>query len=386
MDTLSTQILSLAMQALLGTETIEQAILFTLYYRLLLLETTSDTVENWKEILFMTWKRISGFQEDYELEIKKEIVSPVPPLNSKVARKQKKMEDGLKIETDFEPQYKEIMALIDERIDTIQNFVNGVSWKFLTTEEQEKFNVASNAFNHLKKTGSHIKRGDWDGLKAFKLTFPNANNDQYLPLVKLAKKANQSYRIQEIQKRVDFYVTLPEDKWDRDKYHSLKDLETMITNDPLLEEGHKKKLKETFPKIYYEMPDRIKAAEEARQRSIKKEREKSKKTMDIVKTIISELSQEKQSKLPISTESKKELDTRTPAHTTILPRQTTVPPGKPMGRAEYLDPYSRRWVDSDIWKCMPDSLGKNKFLIKWVDVLDRKWVPGKELRKIEYFD
>ncbi len=385
-DTLSTQILSLAMQALLRTETIEQAILFTLYYRLLLLETTSDTVENWKEILFMTWKKISGFQEDYELEIKKEIIPAAAPLDSKVAKKQKKMEGELKIETDFKPQYKKIMALIDERINEIQNFMNGVSWKFLIPEEQEKFNIAFNVFNHLKKTGSHIKKGDWDGLKAFKLTFPNANNDQYLPLVKLAKKANQSYRIQQIEERIESYVALPEDKWDREKYHSLKDLEIMITNDPLLEEGQKKKLKETFPKIYYEMPGRLKAGERARQRSIKTETENLKKTVDMIKTISSEFSQEKQSKLPINTESKKELDTRTPAHTTASLLQRTMPPGKPIGRAEYFDPYSRRWVDADIWKCMPDSLGKDKFLIKWVDALDRKWVPGEELRKIEYFD
>ncbi len=227
-------------------------------------------------------------------------------------------------------------------------------------------------------------------MEAFKLTFSDANNDQYLPLVELAKKANQSYhqsyRIQEIQKRVDFYMALREDEWDSKKYHSLKDLETIITNDPLLEEGHKKKLKETFPTIYYEMPDRLKAAEEARQRSIKKEREEQKKIYNDVKRIINVFSQEKQSKLPTSTESKKELDTTTPAHaTTSLPQGTTTS-GKPIGRAEYFDPYSRRWVDANIWKRMPDSLGKNKFLIKPFDALGRKWVLGKELRKIEYFE
>jgi len=384
-DTLSTQILSLAMQALLKTETIEEAIFFTLYCRLQLLETTNDTVENWKEILFMNWKKRSRFPEDYELEIKQEIISPEVPLNSKVAKKLKKMEDELKIETEFKPQHEEIMALVDERIN-MQNFMNGVSWKFLTAEEQKKFNIAFNAFNRLKKIGSHIKKGDWVGLKALKSTFSNTNNDQYLPLVKLSKKANQSYRIQQIEERIEPYVALPEDEWDRDKYDSLKDLEIMITNDPFLEEEQKKKLKETFPKIYYEMPGKLKAAEEARQRSIKKERETSKTIANIVKTISSELSQEKQSKLRISTESKKELDTRTPVHTTTSLPQRTMPPGKPIGRAEYFDLYSRRWVVADIWKCMPDSLGKDKFLIKWVDSLDRKWVPGKELRKIEYFN
>lgn len=331
-DTLSTQILSLAMQALLRTETIEEAILFTLYYRLLLLETTSDAVENWKRILFMSWEKISGFQEDYELEIKKEIVSPVTPLDSKVAKKQKKMEGELKIETEFNPQHKEVTALVDERINEMQNFMNGVSWKFLTPEEQKKFNIAFNAFNLLKRIGSHVRKGDWDGLKAFKSTFSNTDNNQYLPLVKLAKKAKQKNIIQEIKKRIEPYTALPEDKWDRDKYHSLKDLEIMITNDPLLEEGHKKKLKETFPKIYYEMPDRFKAAEEAKQRLAKEERETSTKMVNIAKKIISELSQEKQSKLPISTESKKELDIGIPIPPTTSPPQTTVPLEKPTVR------------------------------------------------------
>lgn len=331
-DPLSTQILSLAMQSLLGTGTIEEAILFTLYYRLLLLETTNDTVENWKKILFMSWEKISGFHEDYELEIKKEIVAPVPPLNSKVAKKVKKFGDELRIETEFKPQHKEITALVDERINEIQNFVNGVSWKFLTPEEKKKFNIAFDAFNLLERIGSHIKRGDWEALEAFKSTFSDTNNNQYLPLVEPAKKAKQSYRILEIEKRVDFYVTLPEDKWDRNKYDSLKDLDTMITNDPLLEQEQKTRLKETFPKIYYEMPDMLKTAEEARQRSIKKERENSKKTMDIVKTIISELSYEKQSKIPTSTESKKELDIGIPIPPTTSPPQTTVPLEKPTVR------------------------------------------------------
>jgi len=331
-DPLSTQILSLAMQALLGTETIEQAILFTLYYRLLLLETTSDTVENWKEILFMTWKTISRFQEDYEIEIKKEIIPLVAPLDSKVAKKLEKMEGELKIETEFKPQYEEIMALIDERINEMQNFINGVSWKFLTPEEQKKFNVAFDAFNLLKKIGSHIKKGDCIGLKAFKLTFSNTNNNQYLPLVKLSKKAKQKNIIQKIEKRIEPYMALSEHKWDRDKYNSLEDLEIMITNDPLLEEEQKKKLKEAFPKIYYKMPDKLEAAEEARQRLAKEERETLRKKVDMIRKISSQLSQEKQSKLPTSTESKKELDIGIPIPPTTSPPQTTVPLEKPTVR------------------------------------------------------
>lgn len=330
-DPLSTQILSLAMQTLLRTETIEQAILFTLYYRLLLLETTGDTVENWKKILLMSWEKISGFQEDYELEIKKEIIPPVAPLNSKVAKKVKKFEGELKIETEFKPQHEEIMALIDERIN-MQNFVNGVSWKFLTPEEQKKFNVAFNAFNLLKKIGSHIRKGDWAGLKALKSTFSNTNNNQYLPLIKLSKKANQSYRIQQIEERIEPYMALPEDKWDRDKYDSLKDLETMITNDPVLEEEQKKKLRQAFPKIYYEMPDRLKAAEEARQRLAKEERERSKEIVDKIKAIAIELTEGKEGKPQATAEPKEEISRISSVAPTTSPPQTTVPLEKPTVR------------------------------------------------------
>ena len=387
-DTESTVILSLAMQALLRTESIEQATLFTLYYRLLLLETTGDTVENWKEILFAAWKKVGGLQEEIGLEKEKERVevSLGAPPDIKVAQKLKKIEGKLSVVTKFEPQQKEITALLDKTISEIQGIRNGTTWQFLTLGEQEKFNVALNAFNVLKEIGSKIRKGDWDALEALEKAFWNTNKDQYLPLIELCGKGDQRDLIQSIEKHIELYAALPEEKWDRDKWNSLKELQAMITDNSVLTEEQKERLKESFPKMYYEMPDKLRAAEEATQRSEKREREISKKIEDVLEAIEGKRRPEKESRPPITAEPKRELNARTPVPPTTPPPRRSIPSGKPIGRAEYFSPHLRRWVDAEIWKYMPDSLGRDKFLIKWEDALDREWVPREKLHEIQYFN
>ena len=364
-DIQSTVILSLAMQALSRTDTIEPAILFTLYYRLLLLETTDDTVENWKDILFARWKKIDGFQKDIEVEKEITQVSPVAPENIKVAKEQKKIQDKVRIPTEFEPQHKEITDLVDKTINEIQNVLDGVIWQFFTPEEQEKFNIALRAFNVLKKIGNNIKKGDWKTLKAFKREFSNTEKDQYLPLIELFRKGNQRRTIQATEKCIEPYMALPEDKWNHDKWNSLKDLDVFITNNPTLEEEQKRRLKESFPKIYYEMPDRFKAAEEARQRSAKEEREASQRIADTIKAV---------------------LDTKTPIPPTTPSPQRTIPSPKPIGTAELFHTTFHRWIKAEIWdKKYDDPTGEEKYYVKWENGKQSGWVKNTQLRQISYF-
>lgn len=186
-DTESTVILSLAMQALLGTKSIEQAILLTLYYRLPLLETTQDTVENWKDILFETWKRIGKPEQIIELKQKKETtqVPPLAPEEIEVEKRAKKFQaaDKKDFETvretvKFGEEYRHEVAKLKKWGTEIEEFKKSLkqSWEKINHVLVEQgYEVPSpetceNALQLVNKKYKRIQDRDWDSLKELKKT------------------------------------------------------------------------------------------------------------------------------------------------------------------------------------------------------------------------
>jgi len=108
--------------------------------------------------------------------------------------------------------------------------------------------------------------------------------------------------------------------------------------------------------------------------------------VDAIETVKGKFPKEKESKPQISTEPKRELDTKTSIPPTTPSPPTTIPSGRPIGRAELFHTTFRKWIKAEIWEKKYDVTGEEKYYATWGEDGERSgWVKNTQLRQISYF-
>ena len=163
----------------------QQAIYDVVYDYLLTRETIGTMEEGWKEAFTKEAHQVS------KLEKQKNYIQapPLAPQDIEIQERVKKIKAKVSIASEFKPQHRKIMTLVQARIKGLQNMENHEIWPFLLPEEKETFTIALDAFKVLKQ--HKIKEGNYKNLKAFKVAVSDIEKTYYSPLGEIFGKASE---------------------------------------------------------------------------------------------------------------------------------------------------------------------------------------------------
>ncbi len=168
-DTETTEILSISMQAVFNTGTVEQAILLTLYYRLMLLETTGMTASGWRDLLTIEWTRSGAADRDVEIaDTPKSALLRLPRPGSGEHDMETRIDTELDMIKRFDPDYKETVSVVQDGIALLEDWKSESWMKCLDPDEVEKFKVLAAVFKVLENELDKLQRGDEAGLAILK--------------------------------------------------------------------------------------------------------------------------------------------------------------------------------------------------------------------------
>ena len=334
-DTESTEILSLAMHAFLNTKSIEEAMLDTLYYRLLLLETTEDTVEDWEDTFFKSWEKIAEPEQIIEPENKKKVeveVEEIPAMTSEkieVEEKLKKFEDKKKIITEFEPRYEKIKELTETSIKNLENLKNHKYAQLISAQEKRKIDIIIDIYKTLRGQFRKIKKGDWTNLKAFELAFFRVFKDYSAFLKKISNRIHSKMREEELIQDLKTKY-LPPQEFADENYQKLQIIDNSLDTNSIFTKEQKDRIRQNFPKEYWDC---------------KKRHEKLINTINELKKIVSTRSPPiKEQPLTEIPQPKKQLPTKN--YSEISPAQSE----SIIGKAKFYHRSQRRWINCQILK------------------------------------
>jgi hypothetical protein len=184
---------------------------------------------------------IRGFREKKAAAKIKEIQT-IAPQTLEVEEKIKKVQDEIRIVTEFNPKYEEIVSATEESINGLETLQEELS-QFLVQEEKKKIGTIIDAFKVLKKNFTKIRGGDWTNLEVFKISYSQLSQHYSLPLKAIAGKAFGRSIIYNLKGMKDCPLT--EETW-----NALKRLDYLIVNTDLFTEEQKNRLQENFPEKY----------------------------------------------------------------------------------------------------------------------------------------
>ena len=234
---------------------VEDVLRSVVYDFLLCVETLGITKRGWKEKFSqLTTKEEKEDQERIselpEIEEEKEPTQALPATEeARMEEETKKVQDKLRISTEFWPQYKKLMAWVEAGIDEIQDIQKTKIWQFFAPEKKDEILIIIDAFKVVKEHFGKIEEGDWGGLKAFKSAVSDLEKRISLPLREICGKGLEKFMIEGL-KEIKNSSFITKGKWDADKWNAGKEFDHFITNHPILTEEQKRKIKENFPEAY----------------------------------------------------------------------------------------------------------------------------------------
>jgi len=186
-------------------------------------------------------KWIRRFREEKSVpEIKK--VQTIALQTRGIEEKVKKIQDEIRIVTEFKPRYEELMSSVEEDINEFEALQEEFS-QFLLQEEKKKISIIISAFKVLREKFTKIKKGDWTSLEAFKISYSQVFKHYSSSLKEIAGKALERYIIHNLKGMKDYPLT--EEMW-----NILKRRDHLIANTDFLTEEQKRRLWENLPEKY----------------------------------------------------------------------------------------------------------------------------------------